>query len=74
MKKYQRPAAWIAFIVAGSVGFYFGGWVGLLAGLVSVPVIALTGMLAGAGVCLVLALVCGCVGWLFGDDTAFEGW
>ncbi len=41
-----RFVAWIAFAFAALIGYSIDGWMGLLAGLVAVPIIALMGAFA----------------------------
>ncbi len=71
-EKYERPIILTGFAVAGSIGYYFGGVVGILIGFVSIPIAALGILIAGIPILSMLTLICACIAWALGEDNAFE--
>ncbi len=68
MEKILRFVAWIAFALAALIGYSTGGWMGLLMGLLSVPMIALMGAFALVFLFSALGAVLHIGAWLCGYE------
>ncbi len=79
-KKYKRPivitvfgsAAVVGFIGGSAVSGVTGGIVGAVTIMVAIPVFSLALAFCGVAVCAVMTLLCACIGWALGDNTAFD--
>ena len=71
-QRHQRILAWFVFTTAAIAGYSLAGWIGVLIGLLGVPIAILAGAFVLAIFFGALTLLLDFVAWMFGREM--DGW